>query len=349
MTDVRSNLKFSAEEIQNAEREVFEDLEGFIDTKILITVLDIDLLPAVEKSSSSIEKLVTELGLHSENGGIFLNICLRYGYLTKSGDSYALGRHGAAVLEKYELFKSYAENRRAIYLDLVNLSELITTGHKGTAMVHMWPYFKQGEDPKTLSVQEVSSYSEHMASNSAFWVDHFLDAVDLSSCDSLLDGGGSTGTLAIKTAHRYPTMRTGIFDLPAVGELAKANIQDFGLNDRINFYPGDFFCDPMPDGFDVITFSRVCWDWPDKEANQLIRNAYAGLSSGGRVMVCERMYLDEEEDKRGAEMEMRLLTANGRMRSAQKYSSMFSDAGFSEITTVDTAFPSFRVICGKKN
>src|SRR5207244_3338198 len=48
-----------------------------------------------------------------------------------------------------------------------------------------------------------------------------------------------------------------------------------------------FCAEPLPTGYDAISFVRVLHDWPDDTSRMLLEKAYAALPSGGRVIICE--------------------------------------------------------------
>ena len=50
----------------------------------------------------------------------------------------------------------------------------------------------------------------------------------------------------VQLALRHPHLTGGGFDLPAVGPIFNDYVAAHGLADRLRFYPGDFFADPLP-------------------------------------------------------------------------------------------------------
>jgi SAM-dependent methyltransferase len=46
--------------------------------------------------------------------------------------------------------------------------------------------------------------------------------------------------------------------------------------------------DPLPAGFDLITFKSFLHDWPDSEARRLIASASNALAPGGTLLIFER-------------------------------------------------------------
>ena len=66
----------------------------------------------------------------------------------------------------------------------------------------------------------------------------------------------------------------------------------FGLADRLRFYPGDFFVDPMPPA-DVLVMGHILHDWSLEEKLMLLRKAHQALPDKGTLIVYESIIDDE--------------------------------------------------------
>ncbi|MBQ1047539.1 ArsR family transcriptional regulator [Micromonospora sp. C51] len=103
----------------------------------------------------------------------------------------------------------------------------------------------------------------------------------------LLDVGGGDGTLAAHILDSAPHLRADVYNLPAVAPLVAATRDDRGHADRLGFVGGDFFAEPLPRGYDALSFVRVLHDWPNAVARELVQQAYAALQPGGLILICE--------------------------------------------------------------
>ena len=56
-------------------------------------------------------------------------------------------------------------------------------------------------------------------------------------------------------------------------------VQGFGLSDRLQFFPCDFFTDPLP-AADVFAMGRVLHDWDLATKRQLIAKVFDALPPG---------------------------------------------------------------------
>jgi hypothetical protein len=80
------------------------------------------------------------------------------------------------------------------------------------------------------------------------------------------------------------------------------------LHDRLHFYPGDFFTDPLP-AADVLIMGHILHGWGLEEKHLLLAKAYAALPSGGALIVLDTL-IDEErcENVFGLLMSLNMLT-----------------------------------------
>jgi hypothetical protein len=102
-----------------------------------------------------------------------------------------------------------------------------------------------------------------------------------------LDVGGGDGTLAAGVLPALPHVRCDVFNLPSTGPLVARTACAAGLEGRLGFVGGDFLEEPLPRGYDVVSFARVLHDWPAATARRLVEKARDALAPGGAVVVCE--------------------------------------------------------------
>lgn len=73
---------------------------------------------------------------------------------------------------------------------------------------------------------------------------------------TVIDVGAAEGCVPVQLALRHPQLIGGGFDLPMVRPAFEAYVEGHGLTDRLRFYPGDFFADPLPSA-DVLVMGHV--------------------------------------------------------------------------------------------
>ena len=107
----------------------------------------------------------------------------------------------------------------------------------------------------------------------------------------LLDIGGNSGEFALQICRRVPELHATVFDLPLVCRIGREHVHREPEGPRITFVGGSALTDPLPGGFDLVTFKSVLHDWPEREALQFLSRAAEALAPGGALLIFERVPL----------------------------------------------------------
>jgi ubiquinone/menaquinone biosynthesis C-methylase UbiE len=111
---------------------------------------------------------------------------------------------------------------------------------------------------------------------------------DISRCRRMLDIGGNSGEFALQICKKHPGIQATVFDLPVVCDVGLEHIWSEPEAGRVSFMKGNALKDPIPEGFDLITFKSMLHDWPEREARQFIARASQVLAPGGTLLIFER-------------------------------------------------------------
>ncbi|MFE6690613.1 methyltransferase [Streptomyces sp. NPDC057743] len=156
----------------------------------------------------------------------------------------------------------------------------------------------------------------------------------LDDATHLVDVGGASGPFALAALHASPTLRATVFDLPLVQPYLEETRATHDLGDRLTFAPGDFFTDDFPEG-DLIAFGYILSDWPDHICLHLLRKAHQACQDHGRVLVMDRLFDDSRQGPLATSamnLTMQLET-QGRHRTADEYTALLENAGFTSCET----------------
>lgn len=207
---------------------------------------------------------------------------------------------------------------------LPRLETFMTQGRAATDAARPGPFETFYRDEQTTR-----AFVEAMW-NLSYAASHELARLaDLRDDELLVDVGGASGPFAIAALLHRPGLRAVVFDLPPVEPYLREAGRAHGVADRLDFVPGDFFTDDLPEG-DCIAFGYVLSDWTDEMCLGLLRKAYQACRPGGRVLIMERLF---DDDRRGPlatavmNLEMHVET-QGRHRTAAEYTDLLADAGF---------------------
>jgi O-methyltransferase. len=96
----------------------------------------------------------------------------------------------------------------------------------------------------------------------------------------MLDLSGGAGIYGIAIAGAHPSMKGVIFDRPAMVKVAETFIKEYGLEDRMGVMGGDYTCDPIGDGYDLIWASSAL-NFVRDDLDQLTKKIYDALGPGG--------------------------------------------------------------------
>lgn len=163
---------------------------------------------------------------------------------------------------------------------------------------------------------------------------------------TFIDIGGAQGGVAVQVALAHPHLKGGNFDIPAVGPVFEKHVAKHGLDDKLRFYPGDFFKDKLPSA-DVLLMGHILHDWNMEEKRMLLKKAFEALPTGGALIVFEALIDDERrENTLGLLMSLNMLieTPGGFDYTGADCSQWMREAGFRETKVEHLAGPDSMVI-----
>ncbi|KAI1264672.1 S-adenosyl-L-methionine-dependent methyltransferase [Xylariaceae sp. FL1019] len=104
---------------------------------------------------------------------------------------------------------------------------------------------------------------------------------------TMVDVGGSHGSVAIRVAERFSNMTCIVQDLPDTIANRDSKLSEH-LKDRVSFMAHDFFT-PQPVTADVYYFRSIFHNWADKYCLKILLNLIPALRPGARIIIHERV------------------------------------------------------------
>jgi hypothetical protein len=105
------------------------------------------------------------------------------------------------------------------------------------------------------------------------------------STGTVVDIGGSHGSVARALSDRFPAMKCIVQDLPAVIN----SIPEQDVQTQVLFQSHDFFTEQPVKGADVYFLRLILHNWPDKYCVKILQNLIPALKPGARVVIMDQI------------------------------------------------------------
>lgn len=135
---------------------------------------------------------------------------------------------------------------------------------------------------------------------------------EFPAAKKLLDLGGGHGLYAIAFCQKNSNLEATVFDLQPVTDAACSFITRYHA-DRVDVLSGDFFCDPIGSGYDIIFSSSN----PGGKVPALIPKIAAALNPGG--LFINKQAVDEDTADPWLSLEWNLWAFAGVQKQAKRY------------------------------
>jgi len=179
-------------------------------------------------------------------------------------------------------------------------------------------------------------FNEAMTGWTAQLVGAVVDAYDFSPFRTIMDVGGSYGTLLAAVLRSNPAARGILFDQPHVAASAGEHLAVAGVAERCKTVGGDFFVE-IPAGADAYMLAQILHDWDDERSVAILQQCRRAMPAHGKLLVIELVLPPDEEPFFGKWLDLHMLVLLGaRERTAVEYGALFHAAGFELARVVAT-------------
>ena len=151
----------------------------------------------------------------------------------------------------------------------------------------------------------------------------------------LLDVGGNTGKWAVQCVRHSPEVAVTILDLPSQGDVARKNVAELGLEQRITIETTDLLdhSRPFPKGHDAVWMSQFLVCFAEDDVVRLLERAAAALGPEGRLYILDTFW--DRQDYEASTLSLQAISlyftclANGtsRMYKSTDITAMVEAAG----------------------
>lgn len=321
-------------------RQLFGLCSGFVHSQVLLACVQAGLFELLQKGPVPLPVIASSSGLSERRTATLLVAASALQLIDRRpGDVFGLGVLGAALCGNPALV-DLIRHHRLLYQDLADPLAMLRGNAPTSQLSLYWPY-TGAENPGALASQQVIEYTRLMASSQQLVCDQILSAYALRPHRRMLDIGGGDGTFLMESARRWPGLHLALFDLPPVAAIASQRIGEAGLSGRISTLSGDFHCEPLPAGYDLMSLVRVLHDHDDPQALRLLRAARVALAPGGVLMIAEPLAAADAGGRLADVYFSFYLAAmgKGRPRTRHDIENLLTQAGFRHFRWHRTSLP----------
>ncbi len=327
---------------QRRTRQIFDLMSGFVYSQVLLSCVRLKLFAQLQNGPATLEELASRCHMPEAALQRLLLSAVSLKLLEhRSRQRFGLGPLGTPIAA-HEGIRAMIEHNSLLYRDLTEPSAFLQDAWGGQ-MAAYWPYAHAAtpEQAKQAQAEHVSRYSELMAASQTFVLDEVLNTFPFDQYRCVLDVGAGKGRFVAELAQREKQLHCKLFDLPQVLALAQQNHAALGLQGTLEYHPGSFFEDALPQGADLVTLIRVAHDHPDDKLRTLFQKIYDALPVGGTLLLAEPMAQEPLEAQAGdAYFHFYLLAMGaGRLRTPTELGRMLNDTGFVHVELLPNAMP----------
>ncbi len=315
------------EEAMQNPMDILETVRGFMKSRVILTGAELDLFTQIHRGVDTVDELAERNRLNTRAITRLLDALVVYGLLTKNDGRYRLSPQG--------LFLS-ADQPDTVLPMVLHMNELWDSWSQLTQAVSL------GKNSHSIPISEKSEVNQKAFIGAMHVVgrklsEEIAEYLDLSPYRNLLDVGGASGTYTIAFLNQNPKMSASIFDLKQVIPLAEARLTQAGMHPRVKLIAGDFYTDPLPQGYDLALLSAIIHQNSPAQNQALYRKIYHALLPGGTIII--RDHIMEESrtvPPAGAVFALNMLvaTAAGDTYTFSEIEETLKAAGFSNIRQI---------------
>lgn len=269
-------------------RALFDLCAGFVYSQVLYACVALGLLRRLLEQPQTPLSLAQALALPPERLERLLRAAAALDLVqARGGGRVGLGVLGAALLGNPGV-EAMIRHHGLLYADLADPVGLVRAPAPSTRLGGFWSY-AGAADPAELARAQVAPYSGLMAESQQFIAELVLAAYPFARHRRLLDVGGGTGGFALAAATAVAHLAVDVFDLPGVAFQARDRFEAAGLGARGTVHAGNFLCDRLPRGADLVSLVRVVHDHDDDRVRALLAAVRRVLPADGVVLIAEPM------------------------------------------------------------
>jgi hypothetical protein len=317
---------------------------AFWGAKALLSAVELGLFTTLAQGPLTGKELTARLELQPRGTTDWLDALVSLGMLERTVDEYTNTPATSLFLDrnKPSYIGGMLEMANAVlYPSWGSLTDALRTGQPHNRAIAGQDFLDMYQDQDSL--REFLHAMTGLSMGAALMI---AEKFPWDRYHTIIDIGAAEGCVPVQLALRHPHLTGGGLDLPATSGIFEDYVASHGLADRLRFYPGDFFADPLPPA-DVLILGHILHDWSLQEKRTLLRKAYDALPDGGALIVYDAIIDDDRRANAfGLLMSVNMLleTQEGFDYTATQCRSWMADAGFRDSYAEPLAGPDSMVV-----
>jgi len=311
---------------------ILEVGHAFRASKTLLTAVELGVFTALADGPLDAAALRKRAGIHERGARDFLDALVALGMLLRDENGhYANSPETNLYLDRNKqtyvgaLLERFSAEQYGLW---ASLTTAVRTGmpQSNRSMVSHFASVYADEATRDRYVRAMTARTRPVAKALAA-------AFPWANYGTFIDIGASQGCLPVEIALAHPHLTGGGFDLPQLASLFDGYVQEQALSDRLRFYPGSFFTDPLPPA-EVLIIGRVLHNWDLATKRMLLKKAHDAMPEGGALIVYEQLIDDERRVNAAgllSSLQMLLASTGGFDYTGADCIGWMCDAGFRDI------------------
>lgn len=321
-------------------RQLRSFIDGYRISDAIGLVARLDVASLLRDGPRSAESLASELGVQPQPLYRVLRLLAAVGVFHESaGQCFALTEMSHLLLpDAPGSLRAWSVQTSSPYFReaWAHLEDSVRTGENAFKLIHdgtgVWAW-------RAEHAEEGALFDVVMADIAAARVASVTAGYDWGQFSTIVDVGGSDGTMLAGILKGLPAAKGIVFDQPHVVAAAGKRFADTGVADRCQAIGGSFF-ESIPAGYDAYIMSHTLHDWDDSDASLILTNVREAMRADSRLLLLERVIgpPNEEVESKLSDLNM-LVLPGGLERTEDEWRALLSGAGFTVVTFHRTPSP----------
>jgi len=260
---------------------LFQAINAFHLTDAIRSAIELDIFTAIGAGHSTPPKIARQCSVAERGARILCDFLVVNGFLTKSGQQYALTDDSAMFLDRKS--PAYMGSCTRFLLNdslrshLLALPDAVRRGGAADRSIvdpesQVWVEFARSMAPMMMMA------SQELAK---------LVVRDQTRPLKVLDIAAGHGLFGIAVLRASAKARVTAVDWRNVLEVARENAERFGVADRYTTLPGSIFDVDIGSGYDLVLIPNFVHHFDVATNEKLLRKLHAALVPGGAVATLE--------------------------------------------------------------